>query len=138
MKKLLLLSIIAFSFASCNMNEGCVRVSNNMEKYALEYIENNQLLNEGEKIMAYYDYTISLNGTEAIILTNTRLLYHNQETTNTSINLKNITDIQHRRESFQGDIIEVYSADGNIFMIEIAPLNNGETFLKILKSKVSF
>jgi hypothetical protein len=33
-----------------------------------------------------------------------------------------------------GDIIEVYVSDGSIFKIEIAPLNNGETFLKVLNS----
>ena len=136
--KLLLIAILVSTlFSSCNMHEGGVRVSNNMEKYASEYINNKRLLNEGEKIIAYYDYTISCDGTEAAILTNKRLIYHNQQTTNTSINLNDITDIKYTIDSLIGYSIEVYSNDGNVLMIQIAPLQNGDTFLRLLKSKVS-
>ena len=136
--KLLLIAILVSTLlSSCNMHEGGVRVSNNMEKYASEYIDNKRLLTEGEKIIAYYDYTISCDGTEAAILTNKRLIYHNQQTTNTSINLNDITDIKHTYDSLIGYSIEVYSNDGNVLMIQIAPLQNGDTFLRLLKSKVS-
>jgi len=136
--KLLFIAIlISTLLSSCDLHEGGVRVSNNMEKYASEYIDNKRLLNEGEKIIAYYDVTISCDGTEAAILTNKRLIYHNQETTNTSINLIDITDIQYTYDSLLGYTIEVYSNDGNVLMIEIAPLQNGDTFLRLLKSKVS-
>ena len=136
--KLLLIAILVSTLlSSCNMHEGGVRVSNNMEKYASEYIDNKRLLNEGEQIIAYYDYTISCDGTEAAILTNKRLIYHNQQTTNTSINLNDITDIKNTIDSLIGYSIEVYSNDGNVLMIQIAPLQNGDTFLRLLKSKVS-
>ena len=121
-------------FFSCNMHEGGVRVSNDMEKYAFEYINDNHLLNDDEKLMAYYDNTIACDGTDAIILTDLRLIHHNKQTKNTSINLEEITKIHHRYESLIGDVIEVYISDGSIFKIEIAPLNNGETFLKVLNS----
>lgn len=125
-------------FFSCSLNEGGVRAANNMEKYALDYIKKNQLVEESEKILAYYDYTISLDGTEAAILTSSRLIYHNSETLTSSVNLEDIRDVQHRKETLIGDIIEVTTADGEVWVIEIAPLNQGETFLKILKSKVNY
>lgn len=134
-KSIIITLLFLFIFYSCSMNEGGVRTSNNMEKYALEYIKENQLLDDGEKISAYYDYTISLDGTESVFLTNSRLIYHNKETVTTSVKVNDIVDIQHRKESLIGDIIEVTTKAGDIIMIEIAPLNQGETFLNILKAK---
>lgn len=119
------------------MNEGGVRTTNNMEKYSLEYIKENHPLVTGEKILAYYDYTISLDGTESVLITDSRLIYHNQETLTTSFNITDIVEVQHRKESLIGDIIEVSHKSGEMMMIEIAPLNQGETFLKVLRSKVN-
>ena len=136
MKFVQILFVIPLFFISCNMHEGGVRTSNNMEKYAIEYIKENNLLEAGETVSAYYDYTISLDGSEAAILTNTRLIYHNEDTQTTYMNIDDIVDVQSRTESFIGDIIEVSSRDGDMMMIEIAPLNQGATFLKVLKAKV--
>jgi len=133
-----LTAVLLFSilFLSCNMAEGGVKFSNNMDKYALEYIQKNNLLNEDEKIEAYYDYTVSMDGTEAAILTNTRVIYHNAEAETSSIFIKDIIEVKHREVSLIGDIIEMYTADGGSFVVEIAPLNNGELFLNLLKMKV--
>lgn len=129
--------LISLFFLSCdNMAEGGVRVGSNMEKYALDYIEEHSLLEKDEKILAYYDYTISLSGTEAAILTDRRVIYHNEETATTSMPLSNIEEIKHREESLTGDTIEIYGKDGQVMMIEIAPLNNGKTFLEVLTRKV--
>lgn len=127
---------IAFCLLLTSCDEGGVRVKSNMEKYALEYIENKDLLEADEEIVAYYDYTVSLDGTEAAILTNKRVMYHKSSTSTTSINLEDVKDINHRTENLIGEIIEVYSEEGDMLLIEIAPLNNGETFLKLLKAKV--
>ena len=108
MKKTFFIVLILSLLYSCSMDEGGVTASNNMEKYAIEYIEANQLLEEGEKIIAYYDYTISLDGTESVILTDNRLLYHNAETFDSSMLLENISTIDYREESLIGHIIEVY------------------------------
>ena len=79
-----------------------------------------------------------MDGTECVLITNSRLIYHNKETSTTYLDLEDIIDIQHRNDGFPiGDIIEVTSKDGNLMMIEIASLNNGEIFLSILKSKVA-
>jgi len=107
-----------------------------MEKYALEYNAKNNLLEPGEKMLAYYDCTISLDGTEAAFVTNSRVVYHKQETQTTAFYLKDIVDIAHSREDYVGHLIEVTNTEGEIMMIEIAPLNQGELFLKVLRSKV--
>jgi len=112
-------------------NEGGVRMSNEMEEYALEYIEEHDILNDTESIIAYYDVTISLDGSEAAILTTERVMYYKKGRT-TSIDLKDIDDVKHRYETLIGDILEISSTSGTIIKIEIAPLNLGESFYNAL------
>lgn len=111
--------------------KGGVKMSNEMVEYALEYIEKNNLLNDTEYLVAYYDATIRLTGKEAAILTTERIMYHKDGHT-TAINLKDIDDIHHRYEKLMGDIIEVKSKSGARLKIEIAPLNQGESFYNAL------
>jgi hypothetical protein len=54
--------------------EGGVKLSNEMESYAVEYLERHGVLNAKESLIAYYDATISLDGTEAAILTDERVI----------------------------------------------------------------
>ncbi len=111
--------------------QGGVRVSNDMESYALEYLEQHKILNDTEEILAYYDATLTLNGTEAAILTDQRVIYHkNNETT--SIALAEVEDIRHRNETLIGDIFEISSASGRTMKVEVAPLNQGKTFKNVL------
>ena len=109
--------------------ESGVKMANEMDKYALEYIENHNLLNDTEELIAYYDVTISMDGSEAAILTTERVMYHKGGHT-TSIDLKDIDVVRHRYEF--GDIIEVVSKSGTQLKIEIAPLNQGESFYNAL------
>jgi len=111
--------------------EGGVKLGNEMDRYALDYIAEHQLLEPGEKVLAYYDVTISMNGEEAAILTPTRVLYHNHRET-TSIDLADIVDIRHRKEPLIGDILEIHATAGRSMKIEIAPLNQGESFKNVL------
>jgi hypothetical protein len=111
--------------------EGGVKLANEMDQYALDYLEANNILEPNEALIAYYDVTISMDGTEAAILSTERVIYH-KEGRSTAIRLNEIEDIQHRYESFTGDVIEVTSSSGVIIKIEIAPLNQGETFNNVL------
>jgi len=113
--------------------EGGVRLSNEMEQYATQYLEERDILNGSESLIAYYDVTISLDGTEAAILTTERVIYHQSGMT-TTIALSDITDIRHRQEGLIGDIIEIDSRSGIPMKIEIAPFNQGETFLNALRT----
>lgn len=131
-------ALIAFFIWATSGPEGGVLFNNEMEEYAIKYIEEHKILNDGEEIIAYYDYTISLDGTEAAILTNERILYHKNESTK-GFNLIDIIDVKHRYDKTTGDIIELTNKDGKFMKIEIAPLNDGESFynalMGILKAK---
>ena len=119
--------IVFFSFAPT----GGVRLNNEMEDYALEYIEEHELVPSGEDLIAYYDVTLTLNGTEAAILTDKTLRYH-KNGRNTAIAIVDIVNISHRRETLIGDILEIEGRSGQFMKIEIAPLNGGETFQRVL------
>ena len=112
-------------------DEGGVRLPNQMAQYALDYLEKNDILEPDEELLAYYDVTVMLNGTEAAILTTKRVIYH-RGGQSTAIFLKDVEDIQHRYESMIGDIIEITSTSGVTMKIQIAPLNQGETFYNVL------
>ena len=134
------ISLFVFSslliLASCIGKEGTVRVGSNMEAYALEYLNDYEILYSDEKILAYYDYTISLDGTTAAILTEDRLIYHNQETVTTYFYLDEITKIDHYEKSLEGLFIEVWRGD-ELMIIEIAFWQGGDIFLTLLKKKTN-
>jgi len=111
--------------------QGGVKLPNQMDQYALDYFEENKLLEPNEDLLAYYDVTVTLNGTEAAIVTTKRVIYH-KGGQSTAILLKDVEDIQHRYESMIGDVIEIRSTSGATMKVEIAPLNQGETFYNVL------
>ncbi|HKQ20134.1 MAG TPA: hypothetical protein VJW75_10350 [Candidatus Eisenbacteria bacterium] len=76
---------------------------------------------------------MAMDGTEAAILTNQRVVYH-KDGRSTAIRLADVRDVRHRRESLIGDVIEIDDGAGKIMKIEIAPLNQGETFKNALMS----
>jgi hypothetical protein len=114
--------------------EGGVRLPNEMEAYAQEYLDEHQILEGSEDLLAYYDVTLSLDGSEAVILTTTRVIYH-KNGRNTSINIADIEDIRHRNEGLIGDVFEVSPTSGQSMKFEIAPLNQGETFKNVLMAE---
>lgn len=125
------IAIVAFGIWLATLPEGGVRLANDMEAYAVKYLDDHQILNDSEQLIAYYDVTITMTGKEAAILTDERVIYH-KEGQNTSIALQDVVDIHHRKETLIGDIIEVTPSEGLPMLIEIAPLNGGETFRNVL------
>lgn len=113
--------------------DGGVRFANNMEDYALEYIEDQNLLQTGEQIVAYYDVSIRLNSSEAVILTDSRLIYHIGGR-NTVINLADIIAIDVSEDDLLGHIIQVTATDGNTMVIEITL--EGNLFVDALRRQV--
>lgn len=107
--------------------KGGVKLGHEMDEYAVRYLAEHKLLNPGEEVLAYYDATISMNGTEAAILTNDRIISH-KAPRSTAFYLKDVADIRHRYETVMGDIIEIEDTEGKLIKIEIAPFNQGETF----------
>lgn len=107
--------------------ESGVKLGNQMDRYALDYLDRHKILTPTEQVVAYYDCTMAMDGTEAAILTTRRVLYHKDGRTE-AIDLTDVKDVKHRKESLTGDIIEIYATSGKSMKIEIAPLNEGETF----------
>ena len=127
---------VAIAIVGFGCSGGGVRVSNNMEPYALEYIYTHDILHADENILAYYDYTISLNGTQAALITNKRLIYHNEQTKTVSFNLDEITKINHYEKTLEGVFIEVWKGD-ELMVINIPPWNYSDVFLNVLTHKTS-
>src|SRR4051794_8674662 len=69
---------IAFVAWAVSTPDGGVKRENEMQPYALEYLAKHKILNDTEKLVAYYDATLSMSGTEAAILTTERVIYHNE------------------------------------------------------------
>ncbi|MFQ4137741.1 hypothetical protein PGN35_015600 [Nodosilinea sp. PGN35] len=124
--------VIFFSFGPA----GGVRVTSTLEPYAKEYLETNRLLEADETVIAYYDATIALKGTEAAILTDRRVLYH-RPGGNSSILLQQVARIEHEEQPVTGDVIRIFAESGELLVIEIAPLNGGLNFLSALENQVA-
>lgn len=107
--------------------EAGVKLSNQMDKYAIDYLAQHHLLNPGEKVIAYFDETVKMDGSEAAILTNQRVLYHKDGRT-TAVALGDVDGVQRGHEGLVGDVITVRSKSGESIRIEIAPLNGGDIF----------
>jgi uncharacterized RDD family membrane protein YckC len=108
-----------------------VKLSNEMDKYALQYLSDHKILTSSEDLVVYYDVTLKMDGTEAAILTTKRVIYH-KDGRNDAIELTAIKDVQHRKESFAGDIIEIHDSSGKTMKIQIPPMSQGETFRSAL------
>lgn len=129
---IIVLTVVAFIWLSMGPESG-VKLGNEMDEYAIKHISDNKLLMPNEELIAYYDVTISMDGSESAIITNMRIIYFKNGKT-TYFDLDNIRNIDHRYGNFTGDIIEVEDTVGRYMKIEIAPLNQGETFLKVLRN----
>lgn len=111
--------------------ESGVKLANEMDAYALEYLEEHGMLEPAERLLAYYDVTMAMDGSEAALVTDRRVMYHKGGRT-TAIELASVEDVSHREEGLIGDVIEVFAAGGEAMKIEIAPLNGGATFHRVL------
>lgn len=127
----LLLALIIFAAFLPEDSESGVRLFDNIPSYASEYIKKHKILNNSEEIIAYYDQTITQNGSLAYILTAERIISHKRGE-NSFFYLKNIVDITHRSGIIGEEIIEISINSGKTMKIEIDPLNGGETFYNVL------
>lgn len=101
-------------------------------KEAIDNLMKNKLLIPGEELLAYYDATMSIDGSEVSFVTTERVVYWKDKRA-TSMRLAEVSAVEHRAESLIGDIIEVKSDSGQRMKIEVAPLNDGPAFLNVLK-----
>ena len=113
--------------------EGGVKLSHDMDPYAVEYLEEHQLLRADEQLVGYYDRTLSMDGTNAYIVTDQRFIHHHSQGNFTAP----LTDVE-TVEAVEGDVggtIFIFSTvQGDVFRAEIDPLNGSETFARVLRS----
>lgn len=122
--------VLGWSLACGDGSSGGVEVPNQMSASDREHAAN--VLKPGESVRAYYDATISLDGTEFAMVTDQRVVYVLDKNV-TEIALADVTDVVHTTEGIAGDIIDVKGAGGQRLRVEIAPMNDGPVFVEILK-----
>lgn len=124
------LLVIGSSLACGSSSSGGVEIPNQMSSEDRAHV--GPVLRPGEQVRAYYDATISLDGTEMAFVTDQRVVYVLDGNV-TEIALADVTEIVRSEDGLSGDIIDVKGAGGQRLRIEIAPLNDGPVFLEILK-----
>jgi hypothetical protein len=129
-----ILAMVSFvRFVSRSSEASGVRVSNDVPASALERLQKRKLLQPGERLLAYYDATISGDGSELAMVTSERLVYYVDRRT-TALALAEIADISHRTQPLVGDVIDATSDSGEAIHVEIAPMNDGPLFLSTLQA----
>ncbi|MFU8804679.1 MAG: hypothetical protein ACNA8W_12770, partial [Bradymonadaceae bacterium] len=113
------------------MPEGGTRMANEMEDYATEYIARHELLAHDEEILAYFDVTMRLDGTEAYILTERQVIHHRQSG-NHYVALVDVENIDVGSDGFGGTMIMIDTRQGRPMKLEIPILNGGEAFASAL------
>jgi hypothetical protein len=111
-----------------------VKLGEDIPPYARALFVEHKLLSPGEKPVAFYDVTISLDGTDFFLLTNRRVL-HDTAGRVQAIALDRVDSIDHREGGIEGDIIVVRSKDSDYLKVVIAPFNDGESFLEALNAE---
>jgi hypothetical protein len=120
-------------FCGSAAEAGGVRVSNDIPASALRRLDEKKLLGPGEKVLAYYDATLSGDGSEIAMVTSERLVYLKERRT-TALALADIEDVKHHEESLIGEVIDATGDSGEVIHIEVAPMNDGPLFTSTLES----
>tara|TARA_B100000900_G_scaffold30537_1_gene23187 strand:- start:238 stop:651 length:414 start_codon:yes stop_codon:yes gene_type:complete len=135
MKKIYTMSLSLILLYSCDMeNPGGVLLYNQLPESVITFVDEKKILGD-EKIIAYYDITITLNNSESAILTDKNIIYYKYGRID-KIPLSAIESISEE-EVCLGECIIIKSLDNSVMSIEIAPLNGGDLFLRLLKEQVA-
>jgi hypothetical protein len=89
------------------------------------------LLGPTEELLAYYDASMSLDGSEISFVTRDRIVYARGGQT-VAMPLAEVDEVTHRSETL-AEIIEVRTTQLQRMKIELAALNDGAAFLRVLE-----
>ena len=128
---IIVIAIACLFVATCA--GGAVALLANMEAYANERLAKDKVLQPGEKVQAYYDVTLQLDGSEAALVTDQRVIYTRGSTV-TAIPIADIASVQRGDGAAGGDLFTIVSKDGTRIVIEVAPFNGGDGFYSTLES----
>lgn len=111
-----------------------VKTANNLEQYALRYIKKNALLEQDEKLVAYYDASFMMNSKDALILTDKRISHHYNHNT-VSINLEDISEMYYlsKNNARQKTIIV---RDKNDNVLSLALYHDQDLFVEFLNNSL--
>ena len=112
-----------------------VKIQNQIDAKSENQMRANGLLGAGERPLAYYDTTMSLDGTESYLVTNLALKHYQRGMIH-EIALSEIESVQHQDAGIGGDRI-IASSPSRKLVLEIAPLNDGPLFLSELRQQVA-
>lgn len=118
-----------FAWAS-TLPESGVRAGNQLDQKSRALVQRRLGLDTGEEIITFYDASISVDGSEAAVLTTSRLAYWKGD----SVSELPIDEIaQLSTEDLGNDVVTVSASDGRLIRFEIAPLNDGALFISALE-----
>ncbi|MER2564355.1 MAG: PH domain-containing protein [Myxococcaceae bacterium] len=117
---------------SASLPESGVRAGNQLDSKTKALVQKKAHLVDDEEIVSFYDTTLKVDGSECAVLTNKRVIYWTSDALS-DLNLEEIESITHDQVPLEGDIITVTDVSGRLMKIEIAPLNDGATFLRSLE-----
>jgi len=130
MNKVLLTLALTLFLAGCDFeNPGGVLASNQIPASVLDFVDEENILDD-EYIIAYFDATIVLDNSESAILTNKNIIYYKKGRVS-KIPLNEITDIDH--DTNFGVNIYITPINGPMMAISIPPWNGGDLFLDLLE-----
>ncbi len=136
MKRIAVLIPSLILLTACNLDHsGGLRLGPTMEPYAQNIIEEKQLLQKGETLKAYYDATISLDGSDAIVLTNQRVFRYFEGQV-TSIKLKELDRIRLVNRHFLGATVLLIS-EKKSFKVEMGPQSEIDMLLRLIQTEAS-
>ena len=110
-----------------NLPDCSVKLGYEVLPGTLESLLERRLVDDDETVLAYYDDTVTCDGSDSAILTDRRLIHHVAPLT-ASLPLSEIVDIQYLPGTALGDTIVVSGSNGRTIRIEIAVWNGGATF----------
>ena len=130
MNKILLTLALTLFLAGCDFeNPGGVLASNQIPASVLDFVDEENILDD-EYIIAYFDATIVLDNSESAILTNKNIIYYKKGRVS-KIPLNEIMDIDH--DTNFGVNIYITPINGPMMAIYIPPWNGGDLFLDLLE-----
>ena len=113
-----------------NSPDGGVLTGSQLPAYARDLALNHEISGPDERVLVFYDESLSLDGSSCAFVTSSRVVYL-KDGLKTSFDLADVKDIQVQEGDLGVDII-IEHVSGERMMIEIAALNRQEVFVKTL------
>ncbi len=101
------------------------RPGGQLREVTVDFLNDNGLLEAGESVVYYYDYTLSMDNSESCFFTDLKVTYQLDGVAN-SIAWTDVDDIDSWED--WGEVIEVRSRDGRYLRCDVPALNEGQAF----------